>query len=35
MTPGRHVLRAVLGDYTHKVISMQLVSKPVTITVTR
>ncbi|MBC7564323.1 MAG: DUF4399 domain-containing protein [Gemmatimonadaceae bacterium] len=35
MTPGRHVLRAVLGDYTHKMISMQLVSKPVTITVTR
>ncbi len=31
---GRHVLRAVLGDYTHKVISRELVSAPLTITVT-
>ena len=30
---GRHVLRAVLGDAQHRVISEQLVSAPVTITV--
>jgi Domain of unknown function (DUF4399) len=30
---GRHVLRAVLGDHLHKVISPELVSAPVTITV--
>lgn len=30
---GRHTLRAVLGDYTHKVISPELVSAPVTIRV--
>lgn len=30
---GRHVLRAVLGDYQHKVIGPELVSAPVTITV--
>ena len=35
MTPGRHVLRAVLGDYQHKVIGPELVSAPVTITVRR
>jgi Domain of unknown function (DUF4399) len=33
MSPGRHVLRAVLGDYTHKVISTELISAPITITV--
>jgi Domain of unknown function (DUF4399) len=33
MSPGRHVLRAVLGDGGHKVISRELVSAPVTITV--
>lgn len=33
MKPGRHVLRAVLGDYTHKVISTELISSPITITV--
>ncbi len=30
---GRHTLRAVLGDYQHKVIGPELVSKPVTIRV--
>lgn len=30
---GRHVLRAVLGDHQHRVISTDLVSAPVTITV--
>ena len=30
---GRHTLRAVLGDYTHKVISRELVSAPVSIRV--
>lgn len=30
---GRHTLRAVLGDYTHKVISAELVSAPVSIRV--
>jgi hypothetical protein len=30
---GRHTLRAVLGDYTHKVISTALVSAPVSIRV--
>lgn len=30
---GRHVLRVVLGDAQHRVISEQLVSAPVTITV--
>jgi len=30
---GRHTLRAVLGDYTHKVISTDLVSAPVSIRV--
>jgi len=33
MAPGRHVLRAVLGDYQHKVIGPALVSAPVTVTV--
>jgi Domain of unknown function (DUF4399) len=33
MSPGRHVLRAVLGDHTHKVISAELISAPVTIVV--
>jgi hypothetical protein len=33
LSPGRHTLRAVLGDYQHKVISADLVSRPVTITV--
>ena len=30
---GRHTLRAVLGDYQHKVIGPELVSEPVTIRV--
>ncbi len=33
LAPGRHVLRAVLGDAQHRVISPALVSAPVTITV--
>jgi hypothetical protein len=33
LTPGRHVLRAVLGDAMHRVIGPELVSAPVTITV--
>jgi len=33
LAPGTYTLRAVLGDYDHKVISRQLVSKPVRITV--
>jgi Domain of unknown function (DUF4399) len=32
---GRHTLRAVLGDYLHKVISPELVSAPITIQVVR
>lgn len=32
---GRHTLRAVLGDYTHKVIGPELVSAPVTIRVVK
>jgi len=35
MKPGRHVLRAVLGDHTHKVISKALISSPLRITVIR
>lgn len=30
---GRHVLRAVLGDFQHRVISTDLVSAPISITV--
>jgi hypothetical protein len=33
LPPGRHVLRAVLGDYQHKVISPALVSAPISVTV--
>jgi Domain of unknown function (DUF4399) len=33
--PGRHTLRAVLGDYQHKVIGPELVSAPVTINVVK
>lgn len=33
MPPGKHTLRAVLGDYQHKVIGPELVSAPVTIRV--
>ncbi len=33
--PGRHTLRAVLGDYLHKVISADLVSAPVTVQVVK
>jgi hypothetical protein len=33
LSPGRHVLRAVLGDYQHKVIGTELVSSPITVTV--
>ena len=33
LTPGKHTLRVVLGDFEHKVISTDLVSAPVTITV--
>jgi hypothetical protein len=32
---GRHTLRAVLGDYMHKVIGPELVSAPVTIRVVK
>jgi len=35
MKPGRHVLRAVLGDHAHKVISKALISSPLRITVIR
>lgn len=30
---GRHTLRAILGDFEHKVISRDLISKPITVTV--
>lgn len=33
LSPGRHVLRAILGDGNHKVIGPELVSAPVTVTV--
>lgn len=33
LSPGKHTIRVVLGDFEHKVISSELVSKPVTITV--
>jgi hypothetical protein len=33
LAPGRYTLRAVLGDYQHKVISPALVSAPITVTV--
>lgn len=33
LAPGTYTLRAVLGDFEHKVINRQLVSKPVRITV--
>jgi hypothetical protein len=33
LTPGTHTLRLVLGDFEHKVISAELISAPVTITV--
>jgi len=33
LPPGRHVLRAVLGDHLHRVIAPALVSAPVTVTV--
>jgi hypothetical protein len=33
LTPGTHTLRLVLGDFEHKVISTDLVSAPITITV--
>lgn len=33
LPPGRHTLRAVLGDFEHKVISRELISKPITVTV--
>jgi hypothetical protein len=33
LPPGRHTLRLVLGDFEHKVISADLVSAPITITV--
>ncbi len=33
LPPGKHTLRAVLGDFEHKVISRDLISKPVTVTV--
>jgi hypothetical protein len=35
LPPGRHVLRVVLGDHQHRVISKDLVSAPVRITVRR
>ena len=33
LTPGKHTLRLVLGDFEHKVINADLVSAPITITV--
>lgn len=33
LPPGKHTLRVVLGDFEHKVISKELISKPVTVTV--
>jgi hypothetical protein len=33
LPPGTHTLRLVLGDFEHKVISTELVSAPITITV--
>jgi hypothetical protein len=33
LAPGRHVLRAVLGDAQHRVIGPELISAPITITV--
>lgn len=33
LAPGTYTLRAVLGDHEHKVISRELVSRPITITV--
>lgn len=33
LPPGRHTLRIVLGDMDHKVISTDLISAPITITV--
>lgn len=35
LAPGRYTLRLVLADHEHKVISRELVSKPITITVKR
>jgi hypothetical protein len=35
LAPGTYTLRAVLGDFEHKVINRQLISKPVRITVKR
>lgn len=35
LPPGRHVLRVVLGDHQHRVISKELVSAPVRVTVRR
>ena len=33
LSPGKHTIRVVLGDFEHKVISSDLVSKRVTLTV--
>jgi hypothetical protein len=33
LAPGRYTLRLVLGDFEHKVINANLVSKPITVTV--
>lgn len=33
LTPGKHTLRVVLGDADHRVISRELISAPITITV--
>jgi hypothetical protein len=33
LPPGKHTLRVVLGDFEHKVISRELISKPITVTV--
>jgi hypothetical protein len=33
LSPGKHTLRVVLGDAEHKVISRELISAPITITV--
>jgi hypothetical protein len=33
LAPGKYTLRLVLGDFEHKVINANLVSKPITVTV--
>ena len=33
LSPGTHTLRLVLGDFEHKVISAELISQPITVTI--